>query len=91
MRPVVAATVTTIKLRSRSLDRGETAMSQIEATSSGHDARAVAGELHNQMCPTCRRAMPLKEVMPVSVFGVGETVYVCDVCGAETRRAAKRR
>jgi len=66
-------------------------MTQVQATSSGRDARSAVGELHNPMCPTCQRAMPLKAVMPVSAIGVGETIYVCDVCGAETRRAARRR
>jgi ribosomal protein L37AE/L43A len=43
------------------------------------------------MCPTCQRAMAIREVMPSpSVIGVGETVYVCDECGTETHRTAKR-
>ncbi len=65
-------------------------MPPLEATSSSQDT-LVSGNPSNPVCPACQRAMTVKEVAPVSAIGVGETVYVCDVCGTETHRAAKRR
>jgi hypothetical protein len=72
------------------IDRGETAMLTLQETSSSHDA-SVAGKPNNPVCPTCQRAMTVKEIMPVSAIGVGGTAYICDVCGTETHRTAKPR
>jgi hypothetical protein len=59
---------------------------------SNQDASTISGKPENPMCPTCQRAMTVKLVMPsMSAISVDETVYVCDVCGTETHRAAKRR
>jgi hypothetical protein len=66
-------------------------MPPLETISASQDARVSAGKPSNPVCPSCQRAMTVKEVMPVSVIGVGGATYVCDVCGTETRRTAKRR
>ena len=43
------------------------------------------------MCRTCQRAMAIQRVMPsTSMIGVDETIYVCDACGTETHRTARR-
>jgi ribosomal protein L37AE/L43A len=66
-------------------------MPPLEPMSSSHDASIVSGEPNNPVCPSCQRAMTVKEVMPLSAIGVGGAIYVCDVCGTETHRTAKRR
>jgi hypothetical protein len=59
---------------------------------SSQDAAAASGKSDNPVCPTCQGAMTVKLVMPLmSAIDVDETVYVCDGCGTETHRAAKRR
>ena len=43
------------------------------------------------LCPICRHMMIVKQVAPSgSMLGVGATVYVCDGCGTEMHRAARR-
>jgi hypothetical protein len=66
-------------------------MPQLQTMSSSHNEPIISATPDNLACPTCQRAMAVKEVMPsTSVIGVGETVYVCDACGTETHRTAKR-
>jgi len=56
------------------------------------ESKPIAAEKPDApLCPTCHRVMVLTQVTPSgSMLGVGETVYVCDACGTETHRAAKR-
>jgi len=66
-------------------------MPQLQMTSPGPSEPAIPARPAQLMCPTCQRVMAIREVMPsMSVIGVGETVYVCDACGTETHRTAKR-
>jgi DNA-directed RNA polymerase subunit RPC12/RpoP len=66
-------------------------MPQLQTMSSSHNKPAIPAAPDNVVCPTCQRTMAIREVMPsMSVIGVGETVYVCDGCGTETHRTAKR-
>ena len=63
-----------------------------QAGSPSQDAPIISGKPDSPVCPTCQRAMAVKLVMPLmSVTGIDETVYACDVCGTETHRATKRR
>jgi len=66
-------------------------MPQLQTVSPGPNEPVLAATPDHLVCPTCQRAMAIREVTPsTSVIGVGETVYVCDGCGTETHRAAKR-
>jgi DNA-directed RNA polymerase subunit RPC12/RpoP len=66
-------------------------MPQLQTMPPSHSESIIPAKQDNLMCPTCQRAMAIREVMPSpSVIGVGETVYVCDGCGTETHRTAKR-
>ncbi len=70
-------------------------MPQLQSMSSSRNEPIVPAENQakpdNPMCPTCRCAMAVRQVMPsASMVGIGETVYVCDACGIETHRTARR-
>jgi hypothetical protein len=66
-------------------------MPQHQATSSGHDKPIIVAKSDMPVCPACRCMMTVRKFMPsTSIIGVGETVYVCESCGTETHRTAKR-
>jgi|tagenome__1003787_1003787.scaffolds.fasta_scaffold18479343_2 hypothetical protein len=66
-------------------------MPQLQTFPPSPNEPVIATTPVNLVCPTCQRAMAIREVMrSTSMLGVGETVYVCDACGTETHRTAKR-
>jgi hypothetical protein len=66
-------------------------MPQLQTMPSSHNDPIISAKPDTPVCPTCRHAMAIKQVTPsTSMIGVGETVYVCDACGTETHRTAKR-
>ena len=66
-------------------------MPQLQPMSSSHEKPAVVAKPDVPVCPACQHAMTVRMFMPsASMAGVGDTIYVCDTCGAETHRTAKR-
>ena len=66
-------------------------MPQLQPMSSSLEKTAVVAKPDMPVCPACRRVMPVRTFTPsASMAGVGDTIYVCDTCGAETHRTAKR-
>jgi predicted RNA-binding Zn-ribbon protein involved in translation (DUF1610 family) len=66
-------------------------MPQLQSMFPSPNEPIIAATPNQLVCPTCQRAMAIREVTPsTSMIGVGETVYVCEACGIETHRTAKR-
>lgn len=66
-------------------------MPQLQTMSANPNEPIVAATPDHLVCPTCQGTMAIRQVMPsTSVIGVGETVYVCDACGTEAHRTARR-
>jgi ribosomal protein L37AE/L43A len=66
-------------------------MPQHQAMSSGHDKSIIVAKSDMPVCPACQRVMTVRQFMPsTSMIAVGETVYVCESCGTEAHRTARR-
>ncbi len=66
-------------------------MPQLHTMSSDHDKPIILGKPDDPICPACHCAMTVRTVTPsTSMIGVGDTVYVCERCGTETHRTARR-
>ena len=58
----------------------------------GTGAGLRAGKVEHPNCPTCQRAMTVKQVTPVLFASdLDEMVYGCEDCGAEVKRTVKRK
>jgi hypothetical protein len=69
----------------------EDLMPQLQPMSSSEEKPVVVAKADMPVCPACRHVMTVRTFTPsTSMAGVGDTVYACDTCGAETHRIAKR-
>jgi hypothetical protein len=69
----------------------EDLMPQLQPMSSSNEELIVVAKSDMPVCPACRHVMTVRMFMPsASMAGVGDTIYVCHTCGAETHRTAKR-
>ena len=66
-------------------------MPQARNVPSSQTGRAIPAKSNAPVCPICRREMAVQMVtQSVSMIGIDETTYACDVCEVEARRAARR-